>query len=137
MHISFVTKYRRRVLKRALRILRHDFERVCHVLRVALIEVNGEEDHVHLLVQYLPTLQLSQLVGPFERLVLSTSAQGALAGSRVKVMGRTPLESKLLCSLLRRRADRSSDISNTSGELTRPRRARFSARKRIINNAGF
>ena len=28
-----------------------------------MIEVNGEEDHVHLLVQYLPTLQLSQLVG--------------------------------------------------------------------------
>jgi putative transposase len=63
-HLVFVTKYRRRVLsERALRILRNDFESVCHALGVALIEVNGEEDHVHLLVQYLPTLQLSQLVG--------------------------------------------------------------------------
>jgi putative transposase len=63
-HLVFVTKYRRRILsERALRILRHDFESVCHALGAELIEVNGEEDHVHLLVQYLPTLQLSQLVG--------------------------------------------------------------------------
>ena len=63
-HLVFVTKYRRRVLsERALRILQHDFENVCHALGVALIEVSGEEDHVHLLVQYLPTLQLSHLVG--------------------------------------------------------------------------
>jgi putative transposase len=61
-HLVFVTKYRRRVLsERALRILRYDFESVCRTLGVALIEVNGEEDHAHLLVQYLPTLQLSQL----------------------------------------------------------------------------
>ena len=63
-HLVFVTKYRRRVLSdRAHRILRDDFESVCRTLGVALIEVDGEEDHVHLLVQYPPTLQLSVLVG--------------------------------------------------------------------------
>ena len=63
-HLVFVTKYRRRVLsERAHRILCEDFKRVCHVLGILLMEVNGEEDHVHLLVQYLPTLKLSVLVG--------------------------------------------------------------------------
>lgn len=62
-HLVFVTKYRRKVLSgRAHRILRDDFESVCRTLGVALIEVNGEEDHVHLLVQYPPTLQLSIIV---------------------------------------------------------------------------
>jgi putative transposase len=63
-HLVFVTKYRRKVLsERALRILRYDFESVCRALGVALIEAHGEEDHVHRLVQYLPTLHLGQLVG--------------------------------------------------------------------------
>jgi REP element-mobilizing transposase RayT len=106
-HLVFATKYRRRVLSEpALRILRYDFGSVCQALGVALIEVNGEEDQIHLLVQYLPTLQLSQLVGPVERLVVSTSAQRTLSRSRVQALGRPSLESKLLCRILRRRADR-------------------------------
>jgi REP element-mobilizing transposase RayT len=62
-HLVFLTKYRRSVLSgRALRILRDDFESVCLTLGVELIEVNGEDDHVHLLVKYPPALQLSHLV---------------------------------------------------------------------------
>ena len=60
----FVTKYRRSVLSaRAHRILRDDFERIYSALDVQLIEVNGEGDHVHLLVLYPPKLQLSMLIG--------------------------------------------------------------------------
>ncbi len=42
-------------------LLRRDFESVCTSLSAHLIEVNGEEDHVHMLVEYPPTLQLSRL----------------------------------------------------------------------------
>jgi REP-associated tyrosine transposase len=63
VHLVFVTKYRRSVLSdRVHRILRQDFEKVCAMRDTRLIEVNGEEDHVHLLVQYAPTLQMSRLV---------------------------------------------------------------------------
>ncbi|SPP92867.1 transposase (fragment) [Bradyrhizobium vignae] len=62
-HLVFVTKYRRKVLTdRAHWLLRHEFELVCASLCVQLIEVNDEEDHVLLLVEYPPTLQLSRLV---------------------------------------------------------------------------
>lgn len=60
-HLVFVTKYRRKVLSdRAHRLLRENFEVVCASLSARTIEVNGEEDHVH--VEYPPTLQLSRLV---------------------------------------------------------------------------
>jgi putative transposase len=35
---------------------------VCAELEVELVELNGESDHVHLLVAYPPTLAISALV---------------------------------------------------------------------------
>ena len=37
-------------------------EQVCVDFAVHLIEFNGEDDHVHLLIEYPPTVQLSRLV---------------------------------------------------------------------------
>lgn len=37
-------------------------EKVCEDFEAKLIEFDGEEDHVHLLVQYPPKVQLSKLV---------------------------------------------------------------------------
>ena len=37
--------------------------KVCEDFAVDLVEFNGEGDHVHLLIQYPPTVQLSRLVG--------------------------------------------------------------------------
>lgn len=62
-HIVFVTKYRRRVLTNAiLNRLRQHFARVCANARCELVEFNGEEDHVHLLVEAHPNIQPSKLV---------------------------------------------------------------------------
>ncbi len=62
-HLVFVTKYRRHVLDAdAIQLLREHFARVCEKADVKLVEMNGEDDHVHLLVEYLPTAQLSTLV---------------------------------------------------------------------------
>jgi putative transposase len=43
--------------------LRKIFYDVCKELEAELIEFNGEQDHVHLLVSYPPGLSVSKLVG--------------------------------------------------------------------------
>ena len=62
-HLVFVTKYRRGVFNDdLLNVCKTAMEQVCVDFGVHLIEFNGEDDHVHLLVEYPPTLQLSRLV---------------------------------------------------------------------------
>ncbi len=62
-HLVFVTKYRRHVFDAvAIEYLRGHFERVCEKAGATLVEMNGEDDHVHLLVEYPPNVQLSALV---------------------------------------------------------------------------
>ena len=63
VHLVFVTKYRRRVLtKAAFDDLRGIFAKVCQDLESELVECDGEDDHVHLLVNYPPKLAVSKLV---------------------------------------------------------------------------
>ena len=62
-HLVFVTKYRRKVFNQAiLEHLRAVFEQVCNQWETHLVEFEGEEDHVHLLINYPPKLALSLLV---------------------------------------------------------------------------
>lgn len=63
VHLVFVTKYRKNALNpEALRRLAEMFRETCASLDAELLEFNGEEDHVHLLVNYPPKLALSVLV---------------------------------------------------------------------------
>lgn len=63
VHLVFVTKYRRGVLTAEhLDLLGDVFAAVCADFAAVLVESNGEDDHVHLLVEYPPTVQLSRLV---------------------------------------------------------------------------
>lgn len=63
VHLVFTTKYRRGVLsERAHDVLRDSFEQVCDDFGAVLKECDGEDDHVHLLVEYPPTVQISRLV---------------------------------------------------------------------------
>ncbi len=63
VHLVFVTKYRRKVLSEAAHeTLRTLFERICQDFEARLVEANGEDDHVHLLVEYPPKVALSKLV---------------------------------------------------------------------------
>lgn len=63
VHLVFVTKYRRRVFtKSVLDDLRSVFAGVCRDFAAELIEMDGEEDHVHLLVNYPPKVSVSKLV---------------------------------------------------------------------------
>jgi putative transposase len=63
VHLVFVTKYRRDVLSElAIRDLRRIFAKVCRDFESELIECDGEDDHIHLLVHYPPKVALSKLV---------------------------------------------------------------------------
>ena len=62
-HLVLVTKYRRNAItKEMLEGLRVIFLETLEKWRCELIEFNGEADHVHLLFQTNPTVQLSKLI---------------------------------------------------------------------------
>lgn len=63
IHLVFVTKYRRGVFtKEVLNELHSIFSNVCTDFESELVEFDGEEDHVHLLVNYPPKVAVSRLV---------------------------------------------------------------------------
>ena len=63
VHLVFITKYRREVLSEsAIQDLRLIFTHICESFEAQLIKCDGEDDHVHLLVNYPPKVALSKLV---------------------------------------------------------------------------
>ncbi|SQI44263.1 Transposase and inactivated derivatives [Serratia plymuthica] len=53
IHLVFVAKYRRKVFDQdAIEKLRSYFASVCADFDVELVEMDGEHDHVHLLINY-------------------------------------------------------------------------------------
>ena len=63
VHLVFVAKYRRRVFDGdAIDRLRIIFTKTCADFEAQLIEMDGEDDHVHLLVEYPPKVAVSNLV---------------------------------------------------------------------------
>jgi REP-associated tyrosine transposase len=63
VHLVFVTKYRRGVLTgEHLDALRDVFANVCADVGATLVEMDGEDDHVHLLVADPPPVAVARLV---------------------------------------------------------------------------
>ena len=63
VHLVFTTKYRRKLFDYAMiQQMRESFLSSCAKLECELIEMDGEEDHVHLLVAYPPKLSISVMV---------------------------------------------------------------------------
>ncbi len=63
VHLVFVTKYRRKVLDAAaLEWLQEHFAKICERMEAHLIACDGEDDHVHLLIEYPPKLSIAVLV---------------------------------------------------------------------------
>lgn len=63
VHLVFVAKYRRKVFtKEILDDMRQIFESVCTDFEAQLVEFDGENDYVHLLVNYPPKVSISKLV---------------------------------------------------------------------------
>ncbi|XWK86772.1 MAG: IS200/IS605 family transposase [Phormidium sp.] len=62
-HLVLTTKYRRKVFDGVMLTRLHNvFGELLEKWDCKLVDFNGEEDHVHLLIQYHPDLQLSSLV---------------------------------------------------------------------------
>jgi putative transposase len=63
VHLVFVTKYRSKVFDGdALQRLKAIFEKVCTDFDAHLLEMNGESEHVHLLINYPPKHSVASLV---------------------------------------------------------------------------
>lgn len=63
IHLVFVAKYRRKIFDGdAIERLRTIFAKVCEDFEARLVEVDGEHDHVHLLLEYPPKVCVSTLV---------------------------------------------------------------------------
>lgn len=63
VHLVFVTKYRKDVFtKPMLDAMKEMFKKVCLNFEAELTEFNGEDDHVHLLINYPPKVAVSNLV---------------------------------------------------------------------------
>lgn len=63
VHLVFVTKYRKKVFtKPILDSMNLHFSRVCQDFDAELKEFDGEQDHVHLLIEYPPKISISRLV---------------------------------------------------------------------------
>lgn len=63
VHLIFVCKRRGKVFQgRHLDRLQDIFTKVCGDFDADLIEFNGEQDHVHLLINYPPKISVSSLV---------------------------------------------------------------------------
>ncbi|MDJ0594301.1 MAG: IS200/IS605 family transposase [Pleurocapsa sp. MO_226.B13] len=63
VHLVFVTKYRQKVFTdEILKTMEVIFRNVCQEFETELVEMNGEVDHVHLLLNYPPKVSISKLV---------------------------------------------------------------------------
>lgn len=63
VHLVFVLKYRRQAITpRVLLALRESFSKICSDFEATLKECDGENDHVHVLIEYPPKVAVSSLV---------------------------------------------------------------------------
>ena len=61
--LVFVTKYRRKIFKKEhIQKLESIFKSICDTRGCIIVEFNGEDDHVHLIIDYPPKLSISNLV---------------------------------------------------------------------------
>jgi putative transposase len=63
LHLVFVTKYRRKIITdHMVQTMAEVFQRVCTANKSKMLEINGEPDHVHLMIDLHPDNNISQLV---------------------------------------------------------------------------
>ena len=63
IHLIIVVAYRRKVISSSImHTLRETITEVCESFSVNVLEFSGEMDHVHLLLEIVPTIRISDLV---------------------------------------------------------------------------
>ena len=116
-HLVFLTKYRPGVFtKEVLDDLRGIFFGVCNDFQAELFEFDGEEDHVHLLVNYHPKVAVSNLVNSLKGVSSRMIRQKQYPSIRKKLWG-GPMVPQLLRRQLRWCAHRChSPIQRTTAD---------------------
>ncbi|MDB9456183.1 IS200/IS605 family transposase [Dolichospermum circinale CS-534/05] len=62
-HLVCVTKYRRSVFTgESINLIEKSFREVAEKMNFQVLEFNGEDNHVHALIEYPPKLSISQIV---------------------------------------------------------------------------
>jgi putative transposase len=90
IHLVFVTKYRRDVFTKAiLDDLKETFASVCADFEADLVEFDGEDDHVHLLVNYPPKVAVSNLVNSLKGVSSRMIRKKHYASIKNKLWGRS------------------------------------------------
>lgn len=88
VHLVFVTKYRRGVIDDAVRAIViaacHD---VCADFGCTLLAADGEDDHLHVLVAYPPTVAISRLVNSLKGVSARKVRAARLSGVRRLLRG--------------------------------------------------
>lgn len=96
-HCIFTTKYRKKIFtKEHLEDMEKIFSSICKKFDGELIEFNGEEDHVHLLVIYPPRIAISVLVNNL-KCVSSRLLRKKYPIFKEKYWGTTALWSRSYC----------------------------------------
>ncbi len=63
VHLVCVAKYRDQIFSEAeLELIEEVFRHVAEQMDFQILEINGEEDHVHALIEYPPKLSVSKIV---------------------------------------------------------------------------
>ena len=63
-HLLLTTKYRKKILTREMLVFLSDVVNdLCEKWDCKVVEFNGEDNHIHLLFQYYPQMELSKFVG--------------------------------------------------------------------------
>ena len=88
VHLVFVTKYRRNVFtKEIIDDMRGIFASVCLDFESKLVEFDGKDDHVHLLVNYPPKVSVSSLVNGLKGVSSRVIRQKGYPSIRKKLWG--------------------------------------------------
>jgi putative transposase len=88
VHLVFVAKYRREVFTKEILVdLRSIFAGVCNDFEAELVEFDGEDDHVHLLVNYHPKVAVSNLVNSLKGVSSRMIRQKKYPSIRKKLWG--------------------------------------------------
>jgi putative transposase len=90
-HLVIVTKHRRKVItKKMLERLNEIFSETLQMWDCRLIEFNGEADHVHLLFEASPVIQLSKLINNLKT-VSSRLIRRDFKTEVTRIYGRKPI----------------------------------------------
>lgn len=96
VHLVCVTKYRDDIFSDdELKLIEEVFRHVATQMNMEILEVNGEEDHVHVLIEYPPKLSISKILNALKGV---SSRRYGQAGFK-KPYGKSALWSPSYCAV--------------------------------------